>query len=329
VGGPFLAVDVGGSSVKSAVVVDGEVTRYSKEPVAAGLDGLVAQLSRLYEGCGLAWGVCLPGLIDARTGTVHYSANLGMRDVAFLDELEAALPRPLVFENDLVAATVGEAAGGTLALLQLGTGIAARCAVDGAVPASAGGRAGEVGHLRFRDDGLPCACGRNGCVEAYAGWGGIRRRYEEAGREIASPAGVLRDAETDPWARELLDEALEAIGFAAAALVSAWDPGTLRLGGGVGRDTPGGRPRGAGAATASEARRDNTGRRRKAWRRRRAPGALPVGAYHQQRSHAERAVIRDRAPEPVTARPESNREVRMVPRLYRSDPVRARSPDSP
>jgi glucokinase len=233
VGEPFLAVDVGGSSVKSAVVVDGEVTRYSKDPVAAGLDGLVAQLSRLYEGCGLAWGVCLPGLIDARTGTVHYSANLGMRDVAFLDELEAALPRPLVFENDLVAATVGEAAGGTLALLQLGTGIAARCAVDGAVPASAGGRAGEVGHLRFRDDGLPCACGRNGCVEAYAGWGGIRRRYEEAGREIASPAGVLRDAETDPWARELLDEALEAIGFAAAALVSAWDPGTLRLGGGV------------------------------------------------------------------------------------------------
>jgi glucokinase len=44
---------------------------------------------------------------------------------------------------------------------------------------------------------------------------------------------VLRDAETDPWARELLDEALEAIGFAAAALVSAWDPDTLRLGGGV------------------------------------------------------------------------------------------------
>ena len=230
---PFLAVDVGGSSVKSAVVVDGEVTRFSKEPVAAGLDGLVAQLGRLYGGSGLAWGVCLPGLIDARTGTVQYSANLGLRDVAFLDELDAALPRPLVFENDLVAATVGEAAGGTLTLLQLGTGIAARCAVEGAVPASAGGRAGEVGHLRFRDDGLPCACGRNGCVEVYAGWGGIRRRYEEAGREIASPADMLHDAATDPWARRLLDDALEAIGFAAAALVIAWDPGTLRLGGGV------------------------------------------------------------------------------------------------
>ena len=66
------------------------------------------------------------------------------------------------------------------------------------------------------------------------------RRYEEAGRPVSSPATVLRDAETDPWARELLDEALEAIGFAAAALVAVCDPGTLRVGGGrrrgLGRD---------------------------------------------------------------------------------------------
>jgi glucokinase len=233
VGEPFLAVDVGGSSVKSAVVVDGEVTQFSKQPVAAGLDGVVAQLARLHGDSGMPWGLCLPGIIDTRTGMVHYAANLGLQNVSLLDALEGELPRPLVFENDLVAATVGEAAGGTLALLQLGTGIAARCAIDGAVPASAGGRAGEVGHLRFRANGLPCSCGHDGCVEAYAGWGGIKRRYEEAGREIASPADVLREAETDPWARELLDEALEAIGFAAAVLVSVWDTGTLRLGGGV------------------------------------------------------------------------------------------------
>ena len=44
---------------------------------------------------------------------------------------------------------------------------------------------------------------------------------------------MLGEAETDPWARELLDEALAAIGFAAAALVSVCDPGILRVGGGV------------------------------------------------------------------------------------------------
>jgi glucokinase len=183
----FLAVDVGGSWVKSGIVVDGRVEELSREPVAPDLEGLVAQLNRLAGGHD--WGLCTPGLVE--DGTVHYAANLPLRETPLPDLVTR---RPRVFVNDLVAATVGEAAGGTLALLQVGTGIAARLAVDGQVQ-----RGGEVGHLRFRDDGLLCSCGNRGCVEAY-----------------------LREG-----------DALEAIGFAAAALVAAWDPGTLRLGGGV------------------------------------------------------------------------------------------------
>jgi glucokinase len=185
----FLAVDVGGSSVKSGFVVDGRVEEQAREPVAGDLDGLVAQLNRLAE--GRDWGLCIPGLVE--NGTVRYAANLPLRDTPLPELLT---PRPRVFVNDLVAATIGEAAGGTLALLQVGTGIAARFALDGRVLPG-----GEVGHLRFRDDGPPCGCGNRGCVEAY-----------------------MRTGQ---------DGALEAIGFAAAALVSAWDPGTLRLGGGV------------------------------------------------------------------------------------------------
>jgi glucokinase len=185
---PFLGVDVGGSSVKHGLVVDGRVEELTREPVAPDLEGLVAQLDRIAE--GRDWGLCVPGLID--DGTVRYAANLPLRDTPLPELLERT---PRVFVNDLVAATTGEAQGGTLALLQVGTGVAARLAVDGRVV-----RGGEVGHLRFRDDGPLCGCGNRGCVEAY-----------------------LRDG----------DGALEAIGFAAAALVAAWDPGTLRLGGGV------------------------------------------------------------------------------------------------
>jgi glucokinase len=189
----FLAVDVGGSSIKSALVAHGRVERPTREPVAPDLNGLIAQLNRLAE--GRDWGLCIAGLVE--NGTVRYAANLPLRETPLPDLLD---PRPRVFVNDLVAATVGEAAGGTLALLQVGTGIAARHAVDGRVLPG-----GEIGHLRFREDGPSCRCGNRGCVEAY-----------------------LRAAESG--AR---DEALEAIGFAAAALVAAWDPGTLRLGGGV------------------------------------------------------------------------------------------------
>jgi glucokinase len=218
----FLAVDAGGSSVKSAFVVDGSVQRPAREPVARDLESLVGQLERLAAQAD-DWGLCIAGLVE--DGTVHYAANLPLRETPLLELLS---PRPRILVNDLVAATVGEAAGGTLALLQVGTGIAARFAVDGRTLPG-----GEVGHLRFRDDGLACRCGNRGCVEAYGAWGGILDRYARESRPEPTPASVLDEALVDPWARGVLDDALEAIGFAAAALVAAWEPGTLRLGGGV------------------------------------------------------------------------------------------------
>ena len=227
-GSAFFAVDVGGSAIKSGLVVDGEVEELAREPVAPELDGLVAQLSRLVSG-KTDWGLSIAGLVDAEHGSVRYAANLPLRDTRLAELLS---PRPRVFVNDLVAATVGEADGGTLALLQVGTGIAGRFARDGVV-ASAQPYAGEVGHLRFRDDGVACRCGKQGCAEAYGSWGGIIDRFTAAGRPASTPVELLEQAATDDWAAEVVRDALEAIGFAAAALVAAWDPGTLRLGGGV------------------------------------------------------------------------------------------------
>lgn len=225
---PFLAVDVGGSTVKHALVVHGRLEAQAREPVAADLDGLVGQLTRLHDEAAVpAWGLCIAGLVEAERGVVRYASNLPLRETPLVE----LLPRLDVFANDLVAATVGEADGGTLALLQAGTGIAGRCAVEGRVDARP--YAGEVGHLRFRAGGLPCRCGQRGCAEAYGAWGGILDRHAAAGRPEPTPASLLAAAEHDDWAREVLDDALEAIGFAASALVAAYDPGTLRVGGGL------------------------------------------------------------------------------------------------
>jgi glucokinase len=226
--GPFLAVDVGGSSVKHALVVDGRLEAQAREPVADDLDGLVEQLTRIHDDAAApAWGLCIAGLVDADHGVVRYASNLPLRETPLVE----LLPRLDVFANDLVAATVGEADGATLALLQAGTGIAGRCAIDGRVDARP--YAGEVGHLTFRAGGLRCRCGQAGCAEAYGAWGGILDRHVAAGRPAPTPASLLGDAELDEWSREVLDDALAAIGFAAAALVAAYDPGTLRVGGGL------------------------------------------------------------------------------------------------
>lgn len=219
--GPFFAVDVGASWVKSGLVADGRAEDVAREPVAHGLEALVAQIARLRDAAAAdSWGLCVAGLVDAAAGTLRYSANLDLRDAPLVELLAATGPAPAVFANDLDAATVGEAGGGTLALLQVGTGIAGRYVVDGRVVPSASGQGGEVGHLRFRDGGIVCSCGNRGCAEAYGSWGGITRRSPEVAEPSALPADVAMEAH-------------EAIGFAAAALVATCDPGTLRVGGGL------------------------------------------------------------------------------------------------
>lgn len=230
----FFAVDVGGSSVKSGFVDDRGVFEQKREPVAGDLEGLIRQLARVHGEAGAdAWGLSVAGLVDADRGVVRNASNLPLHDAPLVELLAAEVPAPSVFANDLVAATVGEAGGGTLALLQAGTGIAGRFAVEGRVAGIASAHAGELGHLRFRPGGLPCRCGQLGCAESYGAWGGILDRHAEAVRSKPTPASLLAAAGEDEWARGVLDDALAAIGFAASALVATWDPGTLRVGGGV------------------------------------------------------------------------------------------------
>ncbi len=85
----FLAVDVGGSWVKSGLVADGQVEKQSREPVARDLDGLVAQLNRVAE--GRDWGLCVPGLVE--NGSVRYAANLPLRDTPLPELLDPPAPR--------------------------------------------------------------------------------------------------------------------------------------------------------------------------------------------------------------------------------------------
>jgi glucokinase len=234
----LLVVDVGATDVKWAVATDGALGAVQRTPTSRdSIRQLIDQLSGLHSDAAasepLPWALCTAGIVDTARGRILWSGNLGLEDEPIVERLAEAGSRPRFIVNDVDAAAVGEAAGGTLALLQIGSGVAGRIVVDGAALSSAHGYGGEVGHLVYLTGGRPCTCGLAGCVEAYAGMTTIRKRYAELGRTVPSALQVLADAASDRYAAELLDDALSAIAFAAAVVVIAYDPGTLRLGGGV------------------------------------------------------------------------------------------------
>ena len=238
VAGRLLVVDVGGTDTKWALADDGVLGSVHRTPTERETPGgLLRQLSSLHDDAAgtkrLPWALSIAGLVDRSRGRVISAANLPLRDEPILDRLAAVGARPLLIANDVAAAAAGEAMGGTLALLQIGSGVAGRIVIDGTVLSGVHGYGGEVGHLIFVPDGRECACGRFGCVEAYAGMAGLRREYERLGRPAPSPRQLLDDADTDEAAARLVAEARYAIAFAAGVLVTACDPGTVRLGGGV------------------------------------------------------------------------------------------------
>lgn len=245
-----LAVDVGGTTIKGAVVgEDGQFreslvvpSRADDDPVAA-VRSLCLQLREQALALGTApaaIGVVTPGLVDEVDGVVRYAANLRFRDVPLRALVGGDLGLPVAVGHDARAAGVAEAVAGAAGgldnflLLPLGTGIAAAVVVHGAPVAGATRAAGEVGHMPVYPGGEPCSCGQRGCLEVYASAGGLARRYARLGGTPGLDSRAIADAvATDPVARTVWDDATQALGTALATLTLTLDPARIVLGGGL------------------------------------------------------------------------------------------------
>ncbi|GLY93770.1 ROK family protein [Actinoplanes sp. NBRC 103695] len=254
-----LAVDVGGTTIKGAVVdAAGRVRHSVTAPTRADDDPVAAVRSlcrRLRDEAAepAAIGVVTPGLVDEDEGVVRWAANLRLRDVPLRALISEDLGIPVAVGHDVRAAGVAEARARGLTgflLLALGTGIAAAVVVDGVPLAGATRAAGEVGHMPVHPGGEPCSCGQRGCLEVYASAGGLARRYARlsgaAGKEPSGAAGkepsgapemdsraIAAAVGSDPLARTVWDDATLALGTALATLTLTLDPAEIVLGGGL------------------------------------------------------------------------------------------------
>jgi predicted NBD/HSP70 family sugar kinase len=125
-------------------------------------------------------------------------------------------------------------------------GIGAGLILNGEIYHGTDGGAGEIGHVPVVDNGVPCMCGRQGCLEAVASGWALVRRAREVG--ITYPDSILKIgpaneasfedvqnavASGDPAAEALAREAGRYLGFAMAALISTLNPRRVVVGGSV------------------------------------------------------------------------------------------------
>lgn len=246
-----LAVDVGGTTVKGAVlgadgsvVARGTVGTFDGAGGALGaLLGLVESLRTVSESLGVvlgAIGVAVPGVV--KDGTVAYASNLAWNDLPLREIVQARFALPVVVEHDARAAALAERALLRLAapdlqdfvFVPIGTGISAAIISDGRFVRGSTGGAGEFGHQVVVPGGDLCGCGQRGCVESYASAANILRRYRERGGSVAGSTAEIADRlDVDPIARDVWAEAVHALAMGIAALTSLLDPQVVVIGGGL------------------------------------------------------------------------------------------------
>ena len=264
----YIGIDLGGTKIAAGVTdEEGRILAKAESATLAGrpyqevVRDMAASALRAMEeaGCTIediqAVGIGIPGIAENKTGTVIFCTNLGWHDVPLRAELSQYLNKPIYIDNDATVAGFAESVAGvsrgadSSVFITLGTGVGGGIVLGGKPWAGAHGVASEIGHITMVIDGIPCTCGKSGCLERYCSATALIRMGQEAAvkhpdSQIAREAGqdpskingklVIDCAKAgDPTALQVFDEYTRNLALAVNNVISFLDPEIVVLGGGI------------------------------------------------------------------------------------------------
>ncbi|MEA2119659.1 ROK family transcriptional regulator [Halovibrio sp. HP20-50] len=205
-------------------------------------DKISAVCAQQLKGFQRLAGICLAvqGVVSSQSGTIIWSPALSFRNAPMSARLAERFHCSVLLENDancianVLAARSAYADCANLVVIMLGYGIGMSVLINGVPYLGANGSAAEFGHSKYQPDGARCACGRRGCIEAYASDYAL---YRAAAEQLALPSGdsahpseqqmqalTQLALKGDPTAQRIYDEAGRALGVGIANVLALFNP---------------------------------------------------------------------------------------------------------
>jgi predicted NBD/HSP70 family sugar kinase len=253
--GWVLAVDVGQLWIRAvAADLSGKVIAKADERTKSQrARGMIGQIDTLATHVALAAGssrpylavLGTPGVVRPGEGHLALARLLGWERPEVLAELRARLAVPVVFENDVNLAAIGELSRGAgrgvddFVLISVGSGVGMAVVLNGSLYRGASGLAGEIGYLPIgtvRPTGRGSARWHEGAFERSVSSGAILGLAKEAGLgPLTSAAAVIDEARAgDVAALGVVSIIAERLAHGVAAVAAVLDPELVVLGGGIG-----------------------------------------------------------------------------------------------
>jgi glucokinase-like ROK family protein len=263
----FVGIELGATSMRVAVTdgrlgvlaraasPDADIRRGPEQVLAEAIELTRKLLAEQGIERPAGVGIGVPGPVDFQAGVpVSPPIMPGWDRYPVRDALSRELGSPVLLDNDVNVMALGEQHTGVarsaaaFLFVKIGTGVGCGIVVDRHLYRGADGCAGDIGHIRLEQGGPVCACGNQGCLEAFFGGAALARDATAAARagrseilaEMLEQEGEL-SAESvsralgrgDALALQLTRDGGRRVGSVLANLVSFFNPGLIVIGGGV------------------------------------------------------------------------------------------------
>ncbi|WP_308754136.1 ROK family protein [uncultured Anaerotruncus sp.] len=267
----YVGIDLGGTNIAVGVVdenrqIVGRANEKTKafHPAEEIADDMAATARRAVENAGVtfdevAWvGVGTPGTVNPETGMVGLAANLGFHDTPLGMLVAERLGKKVYVENDANAAAYGELMAGaaegldSVVLITLGTGVGGGIVIDGKIQSGFNYKGAELGHIGMVYQGVPCTCGRRGCIESYCAVTGLIRITRESMQlnakskmwELAEGSLDKVSGRTafdamragDEAGKAVVDQYIDYLAYAVSGIINLFQPQAVVIGGGISKE---------------------------------------------------------------------------------------------
>jgi glucokinase len=247
-----LALDVGGTAIKSALISNGQIKMANQFPSEGKLGGphIIHNIMKIidsYEDYDVI-GISTTGQVDSISGSIIYANdNVPNYTGTHLSKIiNDKYHKPVFVENDVNAAAIGEGYFGAgkkekdFLCLTYGTGIGGAIIMNKEIYKGSYGVAGEMGHMLTHINGRECTCGQHGCYEQYASTTALIRevmKYDNNlnnGKLIFSCLDNPSISENrNQVVKTIVDAWIDEIIYGLINLIHIFNPSCIILGGGI------------------------------------------------------------------------------------------------
>lgn len=240
-----VVVDIGGTSIKSALCKDGKLEQIKEKDTDARKGGtfVIEKVKEIihkyseFEGIG----VSTAGLVDLEKGIIAYAnSNIpSYTGMKVKEILEREFQVPVAVENDVNCAAIGElnygAAKGyqNFLCLTYGTGVGGAIVLNRRVYRGIGQGAGEFGamiihpeHRNFKGDNY------SGCYEKYASTTALVQKVKEINPQLNTGRKVFEHF-MEPGVEAIFNTWIDEIVIGLVNLIHIFNPPCIVLGGGI------------------------------------------------------------------------------------------------